>query len=396
MVEPPATIETGTAANAPAISTPPSPSETTDIDETISSLVTAGRVDLTPSGNRVIEGRGVLFDTKPLIVDLPLGTTATWVIPDGAADWLAVLDDGSVQKVTVSGSEAVAEPFPTDVVDPDGAPPLVDADTEPPTITDDAARSFFADPLPDTRVTTDGSRLVALGGPTDRYAHGVLGDELEGSTIEVIESANGARTPVTLDEPDVFEAVSPMLADVDGDGDDDAVLTVSNADSGSRLVAYDLDDGSIVGQSDPIGQGNRWRNLLAVAPIGPNGETEIIDVRTPHIGGTLEFFGLVDGRFETAATAESYSTHRIGSRNLDLGIVTDADGDGQLDVLLATDDMSELAVVTRDARSDDGTREVGRVAFGGDITSNIAARRMGDRVAYAVGSSDGTVILWLP
>ena len=367
--------------------------------QAIADLAAAGRVDVTAQGNRVIEGRGALLATEPMTVEaLVVDASAVWIVPTGRSDWLIVYSDGSIGTVSASaGVEAVVEPFPADPFDPAPGPPLVvDVDGARRIEAHAAYRSRFEDPLPDTRVTTDGSQLVAIGGPTDRYAHGVLGDDLEGSSIEVVEESGGARTPVTINEPDVFEAVSPMLADVDGDGDSDAVMTVSNADTGARLVAYDLSDGKIVAESEPIGQGNRWRNLLAVAPTGPDGETEVIDIRTPHIGGTLQFFQLVDGRLEMVASTGTYSTHRLGSRNLDLGIVTDADGDGRLDVLLPSQDMTELAVVTRDASSDTGTREVGRVALDGTMTSNLAARATDRGVAYAVGVSDGTVRLWLP
>jgi hypothetical protein len=99
---------------------------------------------------------------------------------------------------------------------------------------------------------------------------------------------------------------------------------------------------------------------------------------------------------EQVASADTYSTHNIGSRNLDLGIVTDADGDGQLDVLLPIQDMTELAVVTRDPTSDTGTREVGCIELGGRVTGNIAATLTDRGVAYAVGVSDGTIRFWLP
>ena len=356
-------------------------------------------MDLSPTGNRVIEGPGAIFDTEPIVVEAPVAdTTAVWIAPSGPTDWVVVYSDGSVDAVSASaGIDATAEPIEIDPFDPSPGSPLV-VNVEGGTLVEghDVRRALFTDPLPDTRVTTDGSQLVAIGGPTDRYPHGVLGDDFEGSTIEVVDAEGTRRTPITIDGPDVFEAVSPMLADVDGDGDVDAVMTVSNADTGSRLAVYDLGDGTIVGESEPIGQGNRWRNLLAVAPVGPNGETEVIDVRTPHIGGTLQFFQLVGGRLEQVASAENYSTHQIGSRNLDLGIVTDADGDGRLDVLLPTQDMTELAVVARDAKSDTGTREVGRVALGGRVTSNIAAMLTDRGVAYAVGVSDGTIHFWLP
>lgn len=374
--------------------TPPAPippAEADSISAAIEDLGGAGRVDLSPTGNRVIQGPGDLLGTDPIAVDLPGDSAAQWIVPAGDTGWTVVLDDGTVVSVPLDGAAANTRIVSGEPFDSSTGPPLV---LDGSTLSYGALRSVFSDPLADTRITTDGSRLVALAGPTDRYGHAVLGDATEASTLEVIDADGTRRTPVTISDPDVFEAVSPMLADVDGDGNTDAVMTVSNSDDGARLVAYDLDSGTVVAESDPIGLGNRWRNLLAVAPVGPAGQLEAIDIRTPHIGGTLQFFQVVDDRFELVASADTYSTHRIGSRNLDLGIVTDADGNGTLDVLLPTQSMLQLAIVTRDDTAEGGTREVGLVELGGSISTNIAATDRGGGVAYAIGLSDGSLRLW--
>ncbi len=261
----------------------------------------------------------------------------------------------------------------------------------------DPALAGFTDPLPDSRIVSNGVVTVALVGPSDRYAHGVLGDELEATGLGILD-ADGPRTTIKIDEPDVIEAVSPMLADVDGDGTDEIVVTLSNADDGARLAAYSV-AGELVAETAAIGQGNRWRNLLAVAPIGPNGEIEVIDVRTPHIGGTLQFFQFDASsggpQLRRVAAIEQYSTHTIGSRNLDLGIVADGDGDDALDVVLPTQDLRSLAVVSRTDDDPSGAIEVGRVALGDRLTTNVAASAFGtDIVSFAVGTADGRLLVW--
>ena len=75
-----------------------------------------------------------------------------------------------------------------------------------------------------------------------------------------------------------------------------------------------------------IGRGNRWRHQIAVAPFGPNGERELVDVLTPHIGGVVEFYRMVGDRIEIVATVPGFTSHVIGSRNLDLALAADADG----------------------------------------------------------------------
>ena len=222
------------------------------------------------------------------------------------------------------------------------------------------------------------------------------------------EAAGDVRVLVTLAAPDVFEAVSPLLADVDGDGVVEVVATVANGNTGARVVAYSLADGAVVAETPAIGRGNRWRNQLAIAPVGPGGEVELIDVQTPHIGGIVQFFRFVPGaggdpgRFERGGADSTFSTHSIGSRNLDLGIVTDADGDGRLDVVVPSQDQSTLHVLTRTddssatATTEGGVERLFSVDLGARLSSNLAARSVGDdgAVSYAAGTVDGRVIIW--
>ena len=53
--------------------------------------------------------------------------------------------------------------------------------------------------------------------PTTRYAHGVLGDEIEHGTLAITLSSGAVRR-FTLSENAVFEDTAPRLADVTGDG----------------------------------------------------------------------------------------------------------------------------------------------------------------------------------
>ncbi len=389
---------TVTVAEAPSITVTnrePTPTPTEPVTrDLLAQEATGGRVDLRATGNRVIEGPGAIGASAPLTVELPDGRTAAWLVPSSIEGWIAVLDNGSTVELSIDSGRTVraSTAASSGTFDPDDGPPVMVGDA---LVSGDTGRHLFPDPLPDTRLVTDGRHLVALGGPTERYGHAVLGDAIEASTVEVLADDGSTSTPIVIGAPDVIEAVSPMLADVDEDGSDDVVLTLSNEESGARIAAFSL-DGRPIAETDPIGTGNRWRNLLAVAPTGPGGEVEVIDVRTPHIGGILEFFrNDGDGGFELVASASGYSTHSIGSRNLDLGIVTDADGDGRLDVLLSNEERNALAVVTRDEGAEGGAREVVRIALGAALTSNVSALRHRDGgVAYAVGVADGRILVW--
>ena len=339
--------------------------------------LSVGRADLTPEGNRVIEGRGVLTTAEP--IDIAVGATPLWVFPitdaDGNDDadsdkgqWLVVLDSGETVVIGQDGSVTGGAPYVTP-----------------------SALDRFTDPLPDGRVVSSGGVEVALVGPTDRYPHGVLGDRIEASAIEVRSTEDGSLVSFGPDEPTVIEGISPMLGDVDLDGTPEILVTQSNADVGAWLALWSL-DGELIAQSDPIGQGNRWRNQLAIAPVGPDGEIEIIDVRTPHLGGTVEYFRLDGARLERIATQTGYTSHQIGSRNLDLGIVADATGDGMLNVVVPTNDRQMLGILRR---TEDGVVVEANVDLPGRLTTNVSAMESGDgQLWFAVGTNEQLVRIW--
>jgi hypothetical protein len=119
--------------------------------------------------------------------------------------------------------------------------------------------------------------------------------------------------------------------------------------------------------------------------------TALAVVRTPHIGGTVEFYSFEAGDPEIVATLSGYSTHTIGSRNLDGGVAGDFDGDGRVELLVPTDDRRTLAGIRR---TDGGARETWRLPIGGDVSTNVLAVTGPEGITVAVGRADGTVRLW--
>ncbi len=355
------------------------------------------RTDVTTTGNRQVTGRGSVMN-QAISVDLP--DEPLWVLDwpsDDDRSWLVTLKNGDTVVVTENGELVDVDDVPADVAS--GGPPLVTVNQEGPVVgSAHDGQSIFGDPLPDSRVVVfrspaDDTVTAALVGPTDRYAHDVLGDPLEASAVEVIDSTVDEPVLIEVEESAVIEGISPLLADVDDDGFIDVLVTVSDANVGAKLVAYRL-DGTLIAESDPIGRGNRWRNQLAVGPIGPNGEVEVVDVRTPHIGGTVEFFRVVDDRLELVAASEpNFTSHVIGTRNLDMAMMADGDGDGVLDIIVPTQNRESLAVLTRN----DGGVDVQETPVDGTIKTNLAVRD-GAQTAFAVGTSGGTagdaLVIW--
>ncbi len=270
-----------------------------------------------------------------------------------------------------------------------GHPPLAAATSGEGSLVGSAlvAGSWFEAPIPDARVTEIGDRsIVALTGPTERYAHGVLGDELEASGIDVRDDA-GLVARIKVGEEEVIEGASAMVVELTpNDRGPQLLVTISDPEVGARLRAYDL-DGAVVAESEPIGQGYRWLHQVAVAPIGPAGETEVIAVRTPHIGGVVEAWRLVGERLERVASIEGYSSHQLGSANLDMVLLADIDGDGRLDVVVPTQAMDALAVLARTAL---GFEETDRLELDARLATNVAATpTAAGGLVLAAGTDDG-------
>lgn len=191
--------------------------------------------------------------------------------------------------------------------------------------------------------------------PTDRYAHGVLGDKIEGGGLKII--VDGEEYEIVLASNRVFEDIKPRLVDLDGDGSTEIITIQSSTRAGGAVVVYGFQDGKIiqVAASDFIGTPNRWLNIAAIADFRGNGLKQIIWVETPHIGGKLHI-GDYDGKafkvvdqagFQWPRGKGLMSNHAIGSRNQDLSVTTDLDNDGTLDLVLPGADRKGIWVMRK-------------------------------------------------
>ncbi|MCP4263274.1 MAG: hypothetical protein GY774_38060 [Planctomycetes bacterium] len=383
------------------------------------------------TGNRLISGHGNLPSAKTL--DVTLLDEPRWVVafPIGISSvWVVVLADGQIQVFLLTGN--IVEHLPVDhpnsvisppalgLIDdsiqlmiphtPSGAPLTHPVLLNFPQLTlaslgiegnlviweYDRITHLLIDALTDSRLLTDEKgRVLVLTNPSTRYAHGILGDTIEATGVALVETLPCPQVIVEISVPSpyVIEGLSPIWADLDGDGSREILITVSDAVEGARLLAY-TEDGVQHSSGQAIGRGYRWLHQLAVAPFGPNGEVEIATVLTPHIGGIVEFYQLIDNRLEVVARVPGYSTHVIRSRNLDMALAADFDSDGRIELLVPYQQFDTLGAIRRTV---DGAEVAWSIPVGGRISTNIAAVQLADEnIVVGVGHSEKILRLWIP
>jgi hypothetical protein len=369
------------------------------------------------SGNRVLDGSGSVDAASPVTVSAD-GTPA-WLLAfaaESGSRWTVVTTDGqaTTHRVHDGASERVADhgtvPMPPLGYAGEGGVGVA-------SVPDDGAGQTHPVPLDDgwlsvasngdaviwrgeetTRLAVDApadARIVALGADryalygakTDRYRHGALGDTTEGGSLVVVDAASEhVATEVILDDP-VFEGLSPLVADLDDDGNDELVTTVSDSVDGARVRVYGTDGEAVA--TGPI-YGSGWRHQLCVAPFAPDGTAELAVVRKPHVDRTLEFYRL-DSELTVTATHEGYASHTYGSRNLDGALAADLDGDGTIELLVPTTDRTTLDAVRR---TDGGAETAWSLSLDEPLSTNVTGVKLGDgRLAVGAGTDEG-VRVW--
>ncbi|MEE8352479.1 MAG: VCBS repeat-containing protein, partial [Rhodospirillales bacterium] len=153
------------------------------------------------------------------------------------------------------------------------------------------------DILPDGAILygNKGIKAAWLTGATRRYNHGILGDAIEATGIAV-RLDRGKRLDLKLDQNSVFEDRLARLADLDGDGQDEVVVVRSYLEKGAALAIVKTGPQGlrIIAETRSIGIPQRWLNPVGVGDFDGDGNNEVALVKTPHIGGTLEIYGLAD------------------------------------------------------------------------------------------------------
>ncbi len=412
---------------------PPSAAEPTIPSAPTPNLSQAAYVDpvFQPDGNRLADGNGLGtgFIQQVTTKDINLGDVPTWVTgtstPDGDV-WVVALADGSVHGYLIPmGGQPLPLEIPGGRLAP-GQPPVLavqgnsvrlattPANAAPNSVpvyltgnraayVDNLQRLTVLEPdgtlwrpdlevLPDTRVVQiSPEKVLVLAGPTDRYPHSALGDNLEATSVVVVTVGVYEVESIYQSGNEVIESIAPLLADADGDGIDDVVLTISN-DSEIWIVVVSSTGGGVVAISDPVDRLLGWRQLVAVGPFGPSGQSEIVEVLYPDAQGSVRFLSLSGSRLGVAATRTGYRSHEFGARNLEQAVAADVDRDGRTEVILPTLDRQNIAGVRH---GPDGAVDMWSRPLGGTLATNIAVLTRPDgTLSVAAATVEGSLRIW--
>jgi len=202
----------------------------------------------------------------------------------------------------------------------------------------------------------DGGHIAVLAGPdVSRYDHGVLGDGIEATRVLWLERHGlDVLRGLTLPPPHVFEDIAPRAVALPGAPARFGLLTVRSGPDGGQLALVTADPArpqalQVAAIGDTVGGFHRW---LAPTTDG----RQLLAVHTPHIGGVLHVYQQDGQQLTRRRLLNDVSTHRIGSRELDLsvwlrGLLVVPSQDGlRLRVLNPALDWAELQSVSLPAR----------------------------------------------
>lgn len=184
--------------------------------------------------------------------------------------------------------------------------------------------ALFAAPV------TAGVVSAEFSAPTTRYAHGILGDEIEYGAM-VLQYRNNRsqftkqdavlrRGSVTIRLPldHVFEDIAPRLIDIDNDGDFEVMVVETDVAKGAQLAIYD-ETGKIA-ETPHIGRTHRWLAPIGAADLDGDGLVEIAYIDRPHLARLLKIWRFENGKLTLVTERGGLTNHQIGQDYISGGI----------------------------------------------------------------------------
>lgn len=224
--------------------------------------------------------------------------------------------------------------------------------------------------------------------PTRIYGHGILGDAIEAGALTV-QTSDGTNLTFSLPSNQVFEDRTPRLHDLDGFGRISIVTILTDVAQGASIAVFGLVEGKLElrAQTPYIGRSNRWRNIAGIEDFDGKGSSQIAEVVTPHIGGTLKFWTWSKGSLKLAGEATGFSNHFIGSREQGLSAIEDFDGDGVVDIAVPSANRMTLRLMKLDEGE---VVELAKIPMPNRIDKPIAVSTSAGRPVLTVGLEDGS------
>lgn len=246
---------------------------------------------------------------------------------------------------------------------------------------------------------------VRLADRARRAGNGIFGERWEYRSLRLrqlsgdnVVSWVDHEVELPLDE--VFEDRTVRHIDQPGTPSADAcgigfLVIRSHVRQGAALALYALSPSGLESRavSEPLGERERWRDVIGVADVVGDGRRRIVEVTEPHRAGRLQIDDIRAGRIEPEAGLDGYTTHRLGTGRQGVGALLDLTGDGVVDIVVPTSDWKCLAVVT--ARRG-VLREVGRLSCGPALIVDVLAVDLNgdDRDDLVAVRTDGTIEAW--
>ena len=160
--------------------------------------------------------------------------------------------------------------------------------------------------------------------PTDRYAHGVLGDAIEWGGLRLTLS-DGSSKRFILSKELVFEDIAPRLHDLDQDGAPEVIVVLTHVDKGAALAVFGST--GLIAQTPHIGTRNRWLAPVGAGDLLGDGDQIVAYVDRPHLAKTLRLWRYHEGQLTEVANLTGLTNHRIGDNFITGGIRNCGTGD---------------------------------------------------------------------